>query len=919
MRPLKLTLSAFGPYAETTTLDFSRLGESGLYLITGDTGAGKTTLFDAIVYALYGSASGSDRNPKELASKYVEPDTPSYVDFTFSCGGAEYRVFRCVNKEGRQKVLIDGKNQLQEAVLFDEQGTPLASKVRDVTTQVETLLGLTKDQFVQIVMIAQGQFREILTADEVVRGPLLKKLFQTERYSELQARVGDSLSRQNTVCNDLSRDLGNLLSSVPFAEEQEFDVTAAETRSDEFLSLLENYAAETEKALKTAQSEKETLSKTLGALQKQKGADEAALKQAQELEQVKSSLRQTETAYATSKQSFDTENGEERTGRREALTKQITLETEQRKEYEALSEKQLHLAKLQEGLKDKLVQFETETASQKRETEREQTLSAEREQLLTVPGDIEKWTHDSERAAERGRDLGTLQTKWRTMEKSERELAVLQTQYVEAKQQYDSAGALRKTLEDQYLGAQAGILATTLSEGNPCPVCGSTSHPHCASLPENTPEKADVEAAKAAEKTAHDATEKAATAVAVQRASLEEQKQQLLENLTKLGLSLDDRTAASLETQIQENRELQTKLSATGKELQTQKKRFKALNQTLPELRRANEERAERLKAMESSIAKENGQEEALRKELEQEQEKLPYASLEEADKALLKRKNQLTQLTKAFEDAKCSLETVSRTLVELEAKRKTLEAGLEGFDEAAAEERVRKMGELEKQETLVEQTVINCTAALRSAEKTKRDTEKTLKDLSVAREKQRWLSELDQVFNGKLTAEGRLKLETYVQAVYFDQVLAHANRRLYSMTGGQYELVRQAEASDKRSGYALNLDVLDHYGDVSRRSVKSLSGGESFLASLALALGLSDLIQEQSGGIQLDTLFVDEGFGSLDTESLEKALQTLEELGAEHRLVGIISHVDELEQRIEKQIDVKKLPSGGSTATLRV
>ena len=207
----------------------------------------------------------------------------------------------------------------------------------------------------------------------------------------------------------------------------------------------------------------------------------------------------------------------------------------------------------------------------------------------------------------------------------------------------------------------------------------------------------------------------------------------------------------------------------------------------------------------------------------------------------------------------------------------------------------------------------------MRNDEEALKTAKKLLTDLAEAREKQRWLSELDQVFNGKLTSEGRLKLETYVQAIYFDQVLGLANRRLYVMTGGQYELARQTEAGDKRSGYALNLDVIDHYGDVSRRSVRTLSGGESFLASLALALGLSDLIQEQAGGIQLDTLFVDEGFGSLDSESLEKALQTLEELGEEHRLVGIISHVEELEQRIDKQIDVRKLPSGGSVATLRV
>ena len=235
MRPLTLTLSAFGPYAGVTTLDFSKLGESGLYLITGDTGAGKTTLFDAIVYALYGEASGSDRGGKDLASKYAGENASSYVDFTFTCRGSEYRVFRCVNKEGRQKVLIDGKNQLQEAVLFDGNGKPMASKVKEVTAKVEELLGLTRDQFVQIVMIAQGQFRELLTADEKVRSPILKKLFRTERYAGLQDRINAESNAQNTVCAELQRDLGHIVATVSFGEEEEpFDVVAETVKKTAF-------------------------------------------------------------------------------------------------------------------------------------------------------------------------------------------------------------------------------------------------------------------------------------------------------------------------------------------------------------------------------------------------------------------------------------------------------------------------------------------------------------------------------------------------------------------------------------------------------------------------------------------------------------------------------------------------------------
>ena len=918
MRPLTLTLSAFGPYAGETTLDFSRLGESGLYLITGDTGAGKTTLFDAIVFALYGSASGSDRAGKDLASKYAQ-GTASYVDFTFSSRGTEYRVFRCVNNEGRRKVVIDGKNQLQEAVLFDDHGRPVAHKVREVTAKVEEILGLTRDQFVQIVMIAQGQFRELLTASEDVRGPILKKLFQTEPYANLQDRVNAEANAQNTVCADLRRDLDHVVKTIDLGEGEPFDAEAAEARSEEFLSLLEKQVGEGQKALEDAQSEKEKLDETLGKLQKQKGTDETLLKQAGELAGVLASLETAVKVFADSKAAFEAENSEARAKEREELGARITLETEQLGEYEKLDEKQNAFAAFLKDLDEKATKFAQQSKLQSAEEERQIILEAERTDLLPAPKEQSEWSHARDAAEERGKVLNDLQTRLDACRSGEKTLKQLQDDFIDQKTRYDTAESLRKALEDQYLNVQAGILADKLVDGEPCPVCGSTSHPHCAVLPENTPEKADVDRAKATEEKARTAVEAASNRVAEQRAALEQQELRLSKDCEAVGLPFDEQTGAALQAKREENRSLQAELKTAGEELQKKVERLDKLNEDLPKRKAANEARAKELGELKTSIANLSGQQEARQKELEAAQEKLHYESLQKAKDALRELTGKQKTMADALEAARKAFEAAKENKVGLEAKQKTLESGLDGFDKAAAEARVRQIAELTGQGKDLEQKVIACTTALQNAKQAKKDAEKTLKELSAAREKQRWLWELDRVLGGKLTTEGKLKLETYVQAIYFDQVLAYANRRLYVMTGGQYELARQTEAGDKRSAYALNLDVIDHYGDVSRRSVKTLSGGESFLASLALALGLSDLIQERSGGVQLDTLFVDEGFGSLDAESLEKALQTLEELGAEHRLVGIISHVEELEQRIDKQIDVKKLPSGGSTATLRV
>lgn len=918
MRPLSLTLSAFGPYAGETTLDFSRLGESGLYLITGDTGAGKTTLFDAIVYALYGSASGSDRDSKELASKYAGDDPASYVDFTFACHGKEYRVFRCVNGAGRQRIVIGKTNQLQEAVLFDGD-KPIASKVKEVTAKVEELLGLTRAQFVQIVMIAQGQFRELLTASEDVRGPILKKLFQTEQYASLQERINAEANAQNAVCTELQRDLGHVIAGLSFEEIESFDTEAAEARSEEFLALLEKQVAEKKTALEEAQSEKKNLDETLGKLQKQKGTDETLLKQAGELTGVLASLETAARVFADSKSAFDAESREERVKEREDLGARITLEREQLGEYEKLDEKQNAFAAFLKDLDEKQSRFARESKLQSAEEEFQIKLEEDLKGLLSVPKAQAEWSHAKDAAEERGKALNDLQTRLNTYEAGKKTLKQLQDDFTDKKHQYDTAEALRKALENQYLNAQAGILAETLVDGEPCPVCGSTSHPHCAVLPENTPEKADVDKAKADEEAARTASEAAARKAAEQSAALEQQKLGLAKDCEAMELPFDDGTREALQGKLEENRALQAELKTTGEELQKKAERLEKLNEDLPKRKSANEARAKELGELKTSIANLSGQKDARQKELEEVQKKLPYESKQKADEALRELTDKQKAMADALEAARKAFEAAKEKKVGLEAKQKTLEAGLDGFDKAAAEARVRQIADLTEQGKALEQTVIACTTALQNAKQAQADAGKTLKALADAREKQRWLRELDQVFNGKLTAEGKLKLETYVQAIYFDQVLAHANRRLYAMTGGQYELARQTEAGDKRSAYALNLDVIDHYGDVSRRSVKTLSGGESFLASLALALGLSDLIQERSGGIQLDTLFVDEGFGSLDAESLEKALQTLEELGSEHRLVGIISHVEELEQRIDKQIDVKKLPSGGSTATLRV
>ena len=913
MKPLSLTLSAFGPYAEKTVLDFSRLGDGGLYLITGDTGAGKTTLFDAMVFALYGKLSGSDRDTRELRSKYADDNTPAYADFTFSNRGKVYRVFRAVDKTGRVKAVLDGHTLSQDAVLWDETGNVLASKVSAVTTAVEELLGLDRDQFSQILMIAQGQFRELLTADETVRGPILAKLFQTGNYAVLQRQVTEQQSAANRTYTDLRQELIHFGKSVLSDEEEFFPEDAMESRFDEFSEKLHALVETDRAAAAEKETEKRALAETRGKLQKELGADETFRKNAASLAEAETLLADGLAAFEQLRATFALRNGEEETSARKALEVSIATEAASLKEYEQLDE----------------VTGQMKTAEEERDThagaaeEKRQTLKKLEATLAGLEEERAGLTDTAKQLAERSAAQSEQKTVCKALtdlQDLERDTASARDSYEKAKrafeasrETYNGSADRSRHLEALYYNAQAGILATQLAPGQPCPVCGSTEHPAPATLSEEVPEKREVDAAKQTAETDREAMEKASGKAAAAKASLEE-KEGLLQKARE---PYDPNTPveALLAAANAELRELDGKVTAAKDAAD----RIAAIEKDLPALQQQKED-LQKAVAAEEQLAAVAGEQISARRSLrEQLLQKLPYASLAAATAALQEKKETLTAQNDAFAAAKKQFEAAQTERTELESRRKTLQEGLKGFDAEAAQKRAEDAEALAEQAKALDTALSDLNHRVQTNEKLEEQLTETHRKLSEAWTTLQWVRDLDNVLNGRLTGADKLKLDTYVQAVYFDQVLALANRRLLKMTDGQYELARQTEAADKRSGYALNLDVIDHYGDISRRSVKTLSGGESFLASLALALGLSDLIQERAGGVQLDALFVDEGFGSLDSESLEKAVGTLAELGSEQRLVGIISHVAELEDRIDRKVLVEKRPAGGSTATIIV
>lgn len=914
MKPLTLTLSAFGPYAKELTLDFTRLGDGGLYLITGDTGAGKTTLFDAMVFALYGKLSGSDRDTRELRSKYADEDTPAFVEFTFAVRGQTYRVFRAVDKTAKRKALVDGHTLSQEAVLWKEpSGEVVAAKVAAVTEAVTELIGIDKDQFSQILMIAQGAFRELLTADEKVRGPILEKLFRTGNYAVLQKRIADVKSDVAADVDELDRSLRQSAAGILSDEDVFFPPEEVDVRHEEFFAKLETFLEEEKKALEQAAAEAEAMDQKVSALRKTVGSDAARLKDAEALGGIVAGLEALKHTFEERKAVWELRSGDEAVAAQKEREAEVIREQAALKDYETLDGLRNELHSVEELCRTGRTE-EQELAGKEQELDEQlKELEQERNELADAPAAYQKSIAactEAERVLRAAREL-----KQKDAAVHAQEAALKQEQEIYEHCRDDHQVLVREsdTLERRYLDAQAGILAGQLTDGEPCPVCGSVDHPAPALLPDETPEKEDVERAKARSEEARSAMEAAAQTAAAAKSALEERNAQY----TEARKTFD--TAGSVDDLLHDAETAQRQAVEERDALKKDADRFASLESELPDLRKRKEDVHKKRETLSRQIAEAGGKVLSLETQRDQLAAQLPYASLEDAGSALEKKRNDLSEMQKEYKEAKQRYEETLRSRNDLLSQQSALQKQLEGFDAAAARKREEKLNALEETAGTLENDVRRLDHRVRTNGDLQKQLQQTWKKREEAASRLRTVDDLDRVLNGRLTGADKLKLDTYVQAIYFDQVLAMANRRLLRMTDGQYELVRQQSSADKRTNYALKLDVLDHYGDVSRRSATTLSGGESFLASLALALGLSDLIQERAGGVQLDALFVDEGFGSLDGGLLEKAVETLAELGSENRLVGIISHVEELEQRIDKKIDVKKLPSGGSTAEIIV
>lgn len=919
MRPIQLTMSAFGPYAGKTVLELDKLGREGLYLITGDTGAGKTTIFDAITYALYGEASGNSRNADMFRSKYALPETPTFVELTFLCRGDTYIVRR--NPEYERPAKRGGGTTVQkaDASLTYPDGHVL-TKTRDVTNAVREIIGIDRDQFAQVAMIAQGDFLKLLLAPTEQRIAIFRQIFNTGLYRALQNRLKEEAAALSQSCEALRAGIRQYISGAVCASEApQFSMLeqakTAQLPLEETMALLEQLIARDETMQAHQESQRSEAAQALAAVTARIAVGKETEKRCVELQRTQKALAALAGQINEAAQTIS---------RAQAQRPEIERLQKEHAALESLLPQYDRLAQLQQAYGDAKKTLEAQ------QTEGEQTtqaLSALERQLRQKKSELERLTSadvDAERAAstvqtlsEQEKRLSDLKIDLQRFDALQSETEQAQADYTTAVQEADEKQEAYRRKNRAFLDAQAGMLARALTEGEPCPVCGSLSHPAPAACSEAAPDQPELEAAEAEAKHAQQRAADASAAAGRLRGRAAEQESRLIQIVDELlDLTvLKDAAAMLIEklTVVQTALEL-AKLEKTACEQRAE--RAATLRTALPEL----EQRQTTLQAVQMQQQAAQAQQQAvcdvLAEQVRSQTQQLPYPTPEIAQKQMLALERRHTALQSAIEIAVSNRQTLLQQQAGLVSKAETLSAQLEQVEAVDLNAAAEELHEIEQRQTALDAEAKQIAARLERNRAALAGVQTQSAALASQEEQLTWLRALSNTASGTLTGKEKIMLETYIQMTYFDRILERANRRFSVMTGGQYQLRRRIESENNRSQSGLELDVIDHYNGTSR-SVKTLSGGESFKASLSLALGLSDEIQSSAGGIQLDAMFVDEGFGALDEASLQQAIRALSGLSEGHRLVGIISHVAELKEKIDRQIVVIKEKTGGSRAEI--
>lgn len=1033
MRPIKLTISAFGPYASKQVIDFEELKGRNIFVISGKTGAGKTTIFDAISYALYGEASGESRETDSLRSHFADDNTETYVELEFELRGEKYTVNR-VPKQKKKKARGEGYTEKSADATLTLPDGKVITKVKNVTDKIIEILGITREQFKQIVMLAQGEFKKLLLADSVEREGIFRKIFNTYDFEKIQAELKDkaaNLSKNRTKSkHEMEINLKNIKGEhdivideyvdFPLVIEKlkdllERDNNIYKTLNEEGKEVDNNLQVKNqEKAIIETNNnllkEKEIITKALEELlskedeYKNKSKTIIDGKNAKEVKYIEDKLIETTKKltkrgedYNLSLKNIDSlklkqeeankllQIEESKECDREKLSVEINnLNKLEEKiiELDSLNNKVMHLKQSAENSKLQIINNKKETEELKKSKEEKELQLKDIATLETKKVELESDIKAKNKTLDEVRELfkviRSFQNTYIEHNNKAKEYKEFEVEYKKVKENYEK-------MDDLYKKEQAGILASKLQENEPCPVCGSTNHPNKATIKENLkiPTKEELKVAKEnldklekenlekinnlttlnSNKTTYleqvnnhlsmlsatlniDKTFNSETAKVVKnlgtelKSVIDKLKDELLKVIDKISLKEKiEKELNLITTTINEREHSLIKLEECEKNYTTELTQNitkideykKEIPENITDLKTLNnliEVKTKELNISKEKLAKLRLENENLAKKLEGENStsKEINKSIEELKLEIANNKANFNEAIKeqgfdniqTYEDAKLQISMVE-----------SLEKEVENYNSELKLTKAKQEDIINKTKDIVFMDITTIDEEIRSIQNNKKELESKLRELHAIivgnktilknvenlniefkeiEEEYKVLGELADLANGKKAPY--ISFERYILASYFEDIIEAANIRLEKMTGDRFSLIRKTSKSKGAGQKGLELEIYDNYTD-SSRDVSSLSGGESFKASLSLALGLSDIVQSNAGGVSLDTMFVDEGFGTLDPQSLDNAIDSLLELQRGGRLVGIISHVEELKERIDAKLEVTSTSKG--------
>ncbi|GED30271.1 SMC family ATPase [Brevibacillus centrosporus] len=1023
MRPLKLTMTAFGPYKNEEVIDFSELKDNRLFVVSGNTGAGKTSIFDAICFALYGDASGEDRNDsKMLRSHFADDQVHTSVDFVFELKGRSYRVFRqLAHVKAGNKGATGDRYELFEITGGEE--IPITDRfiVSQVDEKIREIIGLTKDQFSQIVMLPQGEFRKLLTSETENKEEILRRIFKTNLYKVVVDQLNEKRKEMQQICAELAKmreyhisnvkgslagregsDLYNVFKQQHYnthqvveALDKEIDYYAgqmvekkqllqsetakhqektaayhqAQHVNDQFNLLDQKVAARQE----LASQELDIQQKTVGLSLAEKAVHlhvyerhhvemmEELTRKSKFLEDALIECEQAELSFQSAEVNYKQEEGKEK------LREQALRELERLQGY-------LPTVKDIDEKQQKVLQLEAEVEAitkQVADAQNElETLQTQRSEKSVLVKDLEdKVVHLPARTERLNllRQQATIIQEYLTLVQRSTEEHGEERELLETFEQADRAYSV---VEDLWIEGQAALLASHLHDGDTCPVCGSVEHPKKAATIGEIPTKEELERLRKEKSVAEKKHLEAKAKYNATQLQIQEKQQQVLEQGCNMEgiqdvfaeLVKEGKALAKEEKELKEDHAKLTPLkqalealNLTLEEKRKQKERTSTLfNDTktvfatekavyeqslaaLPEEVRSLEKLEQQIRDTEENKKKldaawkqaqvlyqETNERNIKALESRNNAEGMKKETIDKKDKAHRSYFEELKQAgfqtEEAYKAAKMTDDARSVLKQQIETYHtatKTVAKQIEELSEAlAGKERQdlvmmqQRLSEMEQRLEIIRNENIQVELNYGKGTEGKANILKAEKTWQDAEHEHQLVKDLYDVVRGENTK--KISFERYLQIEFLEKIIFNANQRLQRISGGQFYLVRSDRMEKRGRQSGLGFDVYDHYtGQL--RDVKTLSGGEKFNASLCLALGMADVIQSYEGGISLETMFIDEGFGSLDEESLHKAIDTLIDLQQSGRMIGVISHVQELKQAIPAILEVKKTREGYS------